>query len=76
MQLGERGGEFAAGGFHRQLVAADFADLHCGKFHNFRSKVAINFGAMLDAIDADEGLSGIHPVKNPLVADAEFAEAG
>jgi hypothetical protein len=23
-----RGGEFAAGGFHRQLVAADFADLH------------------------------------------------
>ena len=28
MQLGERGGEFAAGGFHRQLVAADFADLH------------------------------------------------
>jgi hypothetical protein len=25
VQFGERGGEFAAGGFHRQLVAADFA---------------------------------------------------
>ena len=27
VQFGERGGEFAAGGFHRQLVAADFAPL-------------------------------------------------
>ena len=28
VQFGKRGGEFAAGGFHRQLVAADFADLN------------------------------------------------
>ncbi len=27
VQFGERGGEFATGGFHRQLVAADFAAL-------------------------------------------------
>ena len=33
MQLGERGGEFASGSFHRQLVAADFADLHCRNAH-------------------------------------------
>ena len=33
MQFGERGGEFAGGGFHRQLVAADFADLHRGHAH-------------------------------------------
>ena len=33
VQFGERGGEFAAGGFHRQLVAADFADLHRGHAH-------------------------------------------
>jgi len=35
MQLGERGGEFAAGGFHRQLLAADFADLHGRHAHEF-----------------------------------------
>ena len=35
MQFGERGGEFAAGGFHRQLIAADFADLHGGHTHQF-----------------------------------------
>ena len=28
VQLGERGGKFTASGFHRQFVAADFADLH------------------------------------------------
>ena len=33
MQFSERGGEFAAGGFHRQRVAADFADLHRGHAH-------------------------------------------
>ena len=33
MQFGERGGEFAAGGFPRQLVPADFADLNRGNTH-------------------------------------------
>ena len=37
MQFGERGGEFAAGGLHRQLVAADFADLRCGNAHKLGS---------------------------------------
>src|ERR1039458_6389597 len=33
VQFGERGGEFAARGLQRQLVAADFADLHCRNAH-------------------------------------------
>jgi hypothetical protein len=36
VQLGERGRKFAARGFHRQLVAADFADLHRANFKLFR----------------------------------------
>ncbi len=33
MQLSKRSGEFAAGGFHCQFVATDFADLHGGHAH-------------------------------------------
>jgi len=32
VQFGERGGEFAAGSLHGQLLAADFADLCRGLF--------------------------------------------
>ncbi len=35
MQLSERGGEFAARSLHRELVAADFADLNRGHAHEF-----------------------------------------
>lgn len=33
VQFSERGREFAAGGFHRQFVAADFANLHRRNTH-------------------------------------------
>ena len=33
MQFGERGGEFAAAGFHRQLVATNLADLNRRNTH-------------------------------------------
>ena len=39
-------------------------------------EIAIDFGAVLDAVDADESLRGIDPVEDAPVADAEFAQAG
>lgn len=38
-------------------------------------EVPIDFGAVLDAVDADKGLRGIVPIKDAPVANAEFAEA-
>ena len=38
-------------------------------------EIAIDFGAVLDAVDADESLRGINPVEDAPVADAEFAQA-
>ena len=44
-------------------------------FHG-TSKVAIDFGTMLDAINADNLFGGINPVENAVVADAELAGFG
>ena len=44
-------------------------------FHK-RSELAIDFGAVLDAVDPDESLRGINPVEDAPVADAEFAQIG
>ena len=38
-------------------------------------EIAIDFGAVLDAVDADESLRGIDPVEDAPVADTEFAQA-
>ena len=38
-------------------------------------EIAIDFGAMLDAVDADEGLRRIYPIEDAPVADAEVAQA-
>ena len=39
------------------------------------SDIAIDFGAVLDAVDADQSLRGIDSVEDAPVADAEFAQA-
>ena len=47
--------------------------------HTFRStgsEIAIDFGAVLDAVDADEGLWMIDPVEDAPVAHAQFAKTG
>jgi hypothetical protein len=39
-----------------------------------RLELPINFGTMLNAIDADDLLGMINPIENSLVAGAQFAE--
>ena len=38
-------------------------------------QIAISFGTMLNAINPDALLRGVNPVKNPLVANPQFAQA-
>jgi hypothetical protein len=40
-----------------------------------RSELAIDFGAVLDAVNANEFFGGINPIENAVVADAELAES-
>ena len=40
-----------------------------------QSEPAIDFGAVLDAVDANEFFRGIHPVEDAVIAHAEFAQA-
>ena len=66
VQFGERGGEFAAGGFHRQLVAADFADLRRRNAHELGAFDDFD-GVERSATDDDARLSfaeeqGVNPV--------------
>ena len=39
-------------------------------------RAGLNLGAMLNAINPDEGLGVIYPVQNPVITDAQLAEAG
>jgi len=61
VQFGERGGEFAGGGFHRQLVAADFADRH--RWHTLRvrrfSRSAIQVSGSVVSPQGEGALSAV-----------------
>ena len=47
----------------------DFEDGHADNL-----ELAIDFGAVLDAVNADESFGGVNRVENPVVADAEFTK--
>ena len=44
-------------------------------FHG-RSEFAIDFGTVLDAVNADQLFCGINPIEDAVIAHAELAESG
>ena len=78
VQFGERGGEFSAGGLHRQLVAADFTDLHgrnaheLGAFNDFHGveRFAGNDNARLRLAEEQ----GVQPCRTGIAPVSELTE--
>ena len=72
-EFGAGGGVGRVGG--RKFQVGGVLVMEHLNFHG-TSKVTIDFGTVLDAVNADELFGRINPVEDAVVADAELAESG